>query len=321
MEKDIRGKQLTVIIPFLNEGKEVEDTLCSIRDTAGNSVDILLINDCSTDKYDYEKAAHLYNAGYYKNEERKGVAMSRDWGISIIDTPYFLLMDGHMRFFQNNWVEEILNAVKSNERAVYCCSCKDLAKLQNSKGGHGAFMYFFQAEKTNILSLEWIVDIPDEASIIDIPCVLGANYAASKDYWLYLKGLQGLKYYSCDEQYISIKTWMEGGRCRLIKNVETGHLFREKAPYEIMQSNFFYNKLLMIETLFPEELRKKLIRSMKAMNYAEYVRVKSELDQNKQEVEMLRSYYAKILNCGMDNFLKINEEFRLKHISKTKQHE
>jgi hypothetical protein len=74
--------------------------------------------------------------------------------------------------------------------------------------------------------------------------------------------------------------------------------------------------LLIIETLFSEELQKNLIRSMKAMNYAEYVRVRNELDQNKEEVETLRNYYAKIMNMGLGNFLKINEEFRLKHISK-----
>lgn len=199
----------------------------------------MLINDCSVDKYDYEKAAHLYNADYYKNTERKGVAVSRDWGISIINTPYFLLLDGHMRFFQNNWVEEILRAVKSDERAVYCCSCKDLVKLHDSRGGYGAFMYFFQSEKTNILTLEWIQDVSDKTAITDIPCILGASYVASKEYWLYLKGLQGLRFYSCDEQYISIKTWMEGGRCRLIKNIEIGHLFRTTAPYEIKQSDFF----------------------------------------------------------------------------------
>jgi glycosyltransferase involved in cell wall biosynthesis len=41
--------KLTVVMPFLNEGDEVEHTVQNIRQTAGDNVDILLINDASPD--------------------------------------------------------------------------------------------------------------------------------------------------------------------------------------------------------------------------------------------------------------------------------
>jgi glycosyltransferase involved in cell wall biosynthesis len=312
--------ELTVIIPFLNEGVEIENTLHNIRETVGNTVDVLLINDCSTDEYDYKKVALRYAVQYYKNEERKGVAASRDWGISKITTPYFLLLDGHMRFFQNNWVHEILDAVKNDERAIYCCRCKDLAlNTQNqTNGGYAAYIHLFEIEKRNILTLVWLkdYDFPDKRSIVDVPCILGASYVANKEYWQYLNGLTGLRYYGCDEQYISLKAWMEGGKCRLIKTVEIGHWFRTVAPYKMLQTDFYYNKLLIINTLLPEELQKKMIRAMKAMNYAEYIRAKNELTQRKEEIMFLKDYYTKILKAGFDNFMNINEHFRLKHLSK-----
>ena len=46
--------ELTAIIPFLNEGIEIANTLQSIRSTVGDTIDILLINDCSTDEFNYE---------------------------------------------------------------------------------------------------------------------------------------------------------------------------------------------------------------------------------------------------------------------------
>ena len=46
-------KYLTVIIPFLNEGEEVVMTVKSVRETAGDKVDIITINDCSTDGFPY----------------------------------------------------------------------------------------------------------------------------------------------------------------------------------------------------------------------------------------------------------------------------
>lgn len=48
-------RNLTVIIPFLNEGAEICETVKSIRETARDNVDILLINDASTDSFDYEE--------------------------------------------------------------------------------------------------------------------------------------------------------------------------------------------------------------------------------------------------------------------------
>ena len=44
MKNELKENQLTVIIPFLNEGNEVENTLRSIRETAGNSVEIFYAN-------------------------------------------------------------------------------------------------------------------------------------------------------------------------------------------------------------------------------------------------------------------------------------
>ena len=76
--------ELTAIIPFLNEGNEIEKTLSSIRSTAGDTIDVLLINDCSTDDFDYETTALQFNVQYHKNRERLGVAASRDFDKIVI---------------------------------------------------------------------------------------------------------------------------------------------------------------------------------------------------------------------------------------------
>ena len=53
-------RNLTVIIPFLNEGAEICETVKSIRETARDNVDILLINDASsTDSFDYEEIGRV----------------------------------------------------------------------------------------------------------------------------------------------------------------------------------------------------------------------------------------------------------------------
>ena len=47
------GHELTLIIPFLNEGEEVEATVRSFREFGGDRMDIIVINDCSYDSYPY----------------------------------------------------------------------------------------------------------------------------------------------------------------------------------------------------------------------------------------------------------------------------
>ena len=46
--KNRNDKRLTVLIPFINEGEEVAATVRDVRRTAGDSVNILVVNDCST---------------------------------------------------------------------------------------------------------------------------------------------------------------------------------------------------------------------------------------------------------------------------------
>lgn len=104
--------KITVIIVFLNEGAEVENTLLSIRGHSQESdVDILLINDASTDNYDYKSIARRYNAQYYVHTQRIGAASSRNEGVNLCKTNYFILLDAHMRIFQNDWVAILTNAL------------------------------------------------------------------------------------------------------------------------------------------------------------------------------------------------------------------
>lgn len=118
--------QLTLIIPFLNEGIEIENTVRSIRETAGSSVEILLINDSSTDAFQYQEIAAMYSCNYHVNTERFGVAASRDLGIAMIGTPYYLLLDGHMRFYDSKWVSRLIDELEQDDRVLLCCQTKAL---------------------------------------------------------------------------------------------------------------------------------------------------------------------------------------------------
>lgn len=317
------NNQLTVIIPFLNEGIEVKRTIQEIKRTARDEVDVILVNDASDDGYDYESLVRQYKTDYIIHRTRKGSGPAKQAGINACKTPYFLVIDGHMRFYDNNWWNEIIAAIENDPRAIYCCRCKawdfETGIEKNTEAGYGSYLRYFLPENKKVFELKWVLkDIFPEGSLVDIPCVLGACYAASKEYWNHLRGFDGLKLYSCEEAYISMKTWMEGGRCRLLKNIQIGHLFRKNFPYKVIYTEFFYNKLLMADLLLTADLQRKMIRTMKAIDYVEYVRSRNQMEENREEIEALRAHYSKILTAGFGRFEQINSRFEaIKDISQS----
>ncbi len=202
------GMSLSIIIPFLNEGKEVENTIISIMAYTNRSVEIILINDASDDDFNYQVIAEKYNVKYIINKERIGVAASRDKGVLLCNSPYFLLLDAHMRFYDFRWVDLITDQLKKDDRVVLCCQTKVLSVNNGlvqedsnlDRTYYGAYIDFNNIN--NLLGAKWTnFEYPNQITrnIVPIACVLGAGYACSKRYWLYLKGLNGLIYYGSDE--------------------------------------------------------------------------------------------------------------------------
>lgn len=304
---------LTIIIPFLNEGEEIARTVESIRKTAGNKVDILLINDASQDGFDYRSVAKNYGTAYLQNETRKGVAASRDLGVEAINTEYFLLLDGHMRFFSDDWHIRIVEALKQDARSLYCGNCIALDKLGEriaNRTSYGAFLVFYDDSPQKLLTPQWKRNDPKPGSTqIEIPCVLGACYAAKKDYWIYLRGLQGLEMYGSDEAYISLKVWLEGGRCILLKDVEIGHIFRKSFPYEVRSTEVLYNKILIMETLFPTDMKDKFYNLWRKRVPLLLRDAMTMYIDHRHEIEQLRIYYQQIQTKDWEYFMNLNTQF------------
>jgi glycosyltransferase involved in cell wall biosynthesis len=302
---------LTCIIPFLNEGDEIEKTLDSIRNTAKDEVDIIIVNDNSTDGFNYLSMATKYGAKYFRNHERLGVAASRDLGVERCQTPYFILFDGHMRFY-GEWHITTIEALRGNSRAVYCFRCFDL----DANGGMcrassvGAYVKLNQEDGYEIFSPTWRYQNEPEL-VVKVPCVLGASYAMSKEYYKRLKGLSGLKMYGFDEAYLSMKVFMEGGDNYILSRLEVGHRYRQTPPYFIPPPEFVYNKLFIAETLTPPSFRDMAFENVrKNCAAADFEKATGMLQENAEQIEELKAYYSSIFTRSFEDFLIFNEEHR-----------
>lgn len=310
MDNDI----LTIIIPFLNEGDEVENTVKSIRSYSDKKhIKIILIDDHSNDGVDYESISLKYQTTYIRNDKRLGVAASRDLGVSHSTTPYIMFLDAHMRFYDFKWSERIIEELSKDSKALLCCQSKGYIYTENTlievKGrpnSYGAYIDF--EDITQLIEPKWIFTedpSPNEKTIL-IPCVLGAAYACRKSYWIYLRGLNGLQYYGSDEPYISMKVWLSGGCCKLLKDIVVGHFYRNNFPYSIQNTFRWYNRLLLAEFILPYLKRAKIFSCIDIVEKKALL----EFFKNRKFIYSLKKYYSKIFIYKFDYFEKINSHYQ-----------
>jgi glycosyltransferase involved in cell wall biosynthesis len=321
--------KLTIIIPFLNEQYEVENTLQSIREHSSDKIEIILINDASDDGFDYREVAERHQTEYIENKERIGVAASRDLGVTLCRTPYFLFLDAHMRFYDKRWVQRIVNELEADKRALLCCQSKSLHlengclyELKEGITAYGACMEYIQAKGP--VELVWNFREPantEPLMTIPIVCVLGAGYACSKAYWQYLKGLDGLKLYGSDEACISMKVWLEGGACKLLKDVVIGHIYRQGNPPYTTDAKFrLFNRLFIVELLFPKHLKREIRLGMKTLYLPHLSESLLLLYANRGKIKALKTYSQKIFTRDFSFFEEMNDRYYPKEKNNKKKY-
>lgn len=310
-------KEITIIMPFLNEGKEPEKTIESIYETAPKSkFDIIVIDDGSNsfpninDVTQMELCSRFQDVQYVKNKKRIGVDGSRQIGVNLAKTPYIFIIDAHMRF-SHGWLDKILDCAAREPKTLWCTTClalgygnMDINRAVDKY--YGASILFIDKDfdsnrpAREILEPKWIA--PKNEKEYEIPCILGANYVFSKSWFDYLHGLSGLKMWGTSEPFMSLKSWLAGGKCKITTEVEIGHKFRDNAPYSTNIWSMIYNKIYLCKTMFPQELSDKLIS--KFSNDSNFQKAMKIIEEDKEIIEKEQQYYRGIFSFSVEDFCK-----------------
>lgn len=319
---DKRSTSLTAIITFKNEGDEVLKTVKSIRDTT-TDVNILLIDDASTDNYDYISVAEKYKCSLIRNKVNVGVASSRNIGVINCPTEYFVLLDGHMRFYNKDWDKELLKVLRENPNSIVTSNTVVMVRKEDGSIENDtevAPSYKFEtygavinpSEPAFELTARWTGKTSGEGPVVECAAVMGAVYASSKTWWNHIQGLNGLIQYGNDEALMSIKTWMLGGRCLIMRDWGVGHLYRTVKPYLDKPGAHQYNILFVVE-LFVDNisLKEKIYNEVKATTEGGmYKEVLNELCNHYPEIRKQREYINENKVMTIQEFLtNINSRY------------
>lgn len=331
--------ELTCIIGFQNEGAEIEKTVISIRATAKN-VNIMLINDCSTDGFNYKAVAERFGCEYYETPENLGCGGARDFGVSKCKTKYFILLDGHMRFYHIGWEEKILCHLRERENSIIYANTLvfskekvkvngeelDLLQYNNEDGKNGrngdyigAMINFY--EKGNELTGKWAHLLPEAeegnpSNLITTTCCMGATYATSVKHWNRIGGLYGLLKWGSDEPFMSIKTWLSGGKCYLIKDFPIGHFYRSAnlQPYSVSQDHVHHNQLYLIDWFGTSEEEKETLRNNLKQRigdnfYNSALKVYNERKEKLHFNDIINDFYKNVANTD----ISVCKDYCIKH--------
>ena len=320
--------ELTCILAFRNEGIEVEKTVQSIRYTA-NNVRIILINDGSDKSYDYRKIAKLYKCEYREHTNSAGSAYSKNEGVYMCNTEYFLLLDAHMRFYTNNWDVTLLNILKSHEGDLICLNTFPFKRdndgyyinekfnndyLNIHKRVSLSLGAYVRLDNENIFDTKWIVEDTkvynnNANHLVLTPCVLGAAYAGKVFHWKRIQGYNGLEHYGFEEPFISIKTFLLGGNCYVLRNLYIGHLYRDTAPYKVDMAKYEANRLFLSEWFYDIDEQNKIQNNVLKAHYSIRDNILTELNNIRRKKSYNVKLFKELRLKGIEDF----EDFNMKY--------
>lgn len=313
------NKYFTVIVTFLNEGDEVGLTCKSVRETCGDKVDIIVINDNSDDGYDYFNSLKQYNIRYYKNDERKGCTVCRHMAVSYCETPYFIILDAHCRFYTHDWLNKAIAIMERNDNSIYCCSVQYFYNEEDHKDNKNIIAYgaYFKFTKEAPLGAAWNVKnlAKGDDDTFVIPCLMGANYICSKRWWNHINGLEGITMWGRDEEFLSLKSYLAGGDVKCITNILTAHKGRinNERPYVCYSTEVYHNEIAIAYIVLPyffEKIVQALRECYKDYEYY-FNKTLDTFINNRGYYEKLKDEFYKIKIVNIDTFVEtINNPFK-----------
>lgn len=110
---------LSVIVPVFNVEEYIDECISSITKQTYTNLEIIIINDGSTDK-SLDKIKEHYsndNRVIIKSQENKGLSSARNLGLAIATGEYITFIDSDDVLLNNNLYEQIMN-IALNDKSI-----------------------------------------------------------------------------------------------------------------------------------------------------------------------------------------------------------
>lgn len=316
MEMKYNTRDMTsIIITRHNEDRAfVTECLDQILSTIDiEDYEIIIVDDCSDTELQLGPAYEQVRV--ICNKHNVGVGRSFDNGVHAANGDNLIIMACDIRFVSNKWASRLIEEIDSHPKSFVCTPCvtlyhddRQFDDNTTKRIGYGATILMFHDHISNpskskgfrsIIEAKWQASKPEES--YEIPCILGAIYAVKKDWYKHVDGFWGHKQWGTLEPYISLKSWLFGGSCRIVKSIKTGHIFSRNI-HNISQISIAYNKYLVCCLLLDGPLRGRLLGFLN--NTPEKAKAAKLISDKMEEIESRRMQYSSNTVLSIEDYCK-----------------
>ena len=306
---------VSIIIPIYNGKKYIQNAITSVKNQSYQNIEIIIINDGSTDGLDSSDVLAMGTNIRYYSKENEGLGMTRNLGITLAKGDYIFFLDADDTLPQNA-IELLRKSIKDNDFIIG--QCKRVYLNQNEK------IY-----KQNIWKKGLYKKIKNKYNfIID---TIATNKLYKKDFLVqnniqFLTGLYEdklfvLKTFELCTQFTFIKEvvyhWQIHHNSSSITNSLTISNLKERMKVNDLCLSYTEDKQLksiLIHNIIKHDFK---VYINKSLNYSEkekdelYVLYKSFYNQYKNDIRNDQYFVDRIIIENMNNKSLILKEFHL----------
>ena len=126
---------ITIIINVYNGEKFIKKCLDCILNQTYKNLEVLIINDGSTDNTLKICESYIDNRIRIINQENKGVTIAKNVGIDNAKGKYLYFIDAD-DFIEKDTIEYLYNLIKNNNAEMATAKRKDIFDIERRKNGY-----------------------------------------------------------------------------------------------------------------------------------------------------------------------------------------
>lgn len=278
---------LTIIIPLYNKEKYIIETLKSVLKEMTQEVEIIIVDDCSTDrsvdkveKY-MEKNFKDKNIKFLKNVKNIGVSATRNKGLDISSGEYIMFLDADDKL-KKNFYREILPLLQ-NKNLEMICLTREFSSLKKIEVNYKEIL---PLEKIKIS--DSFYEVEDFKKVLDKKIFLGGS-----------------------GEIITPKKLIEKERFNEKLSIMEDYDFYFKVLKKIEKVYFYIKPVIIIEDIVEQSLSSKRIKFNEINNF--FILENSYLKEN---IKLLKRIFWILM---YSNISRLNFQDRLKIIKKERK--
>lgn len=299
-----KNKLVSVIIPCYNVEKYIEKTLKSVINQSYSNIEIILIDDGSTDNTAniISELAKEDNRIKYYYQNNSGVSYSRNIGIEKSKGEFICFLDGDDLYFENK-IKHQLEKITENNVDICCCwnvvtslDNENKIKSENIYTNKETLVEDFILQKAFITTNDWMIR---KKVIVDNELFFEEKYKYGEDFNFFLKILSVGEIIICEEVLTMYRINSNSSSFKITTRINE-------------EDNYIYNYLNWIDTKKNIIFNKSKINNIKKIlnNFLLPQVVMRNIEFNKKKYSELTSYEKEIIKSFKPNNRNIKSSIK-----------